>query len=114
MKYSPDTNSYGNPLPTFLQHDSFLEFITSENVLRIMIGFMIGNVLSRFANKLNIYERIKTGKWSWKEFLEIFIQFAIGFYTIYILYRILISFRAYSLKQAYIDHAIKVVSKVKK
>lgn len=113
MKYSPDVNSHGNPIPSFLQHDSFLEFITSENVLRIMIGFMIGNVLSRFANKLDIYGKLISGKWSWKEFFEVVLQFMIGFYTIYIIYRVLIGFRGFSLKHAYEEHAKKIVSKVK-
>ena len=74
---------------------------------------MIGNVLSRFANKLDIYGKLISGKWSWKEFFEIVLQFMIGFYTIYIIYRVLIGFRGFSLKHAYEEHAKNIVSKVK-
>lgn len=113
MKYSPETNQYGNPLPQFLQHDSFLEFISSENVLRIMIGFMIGSILSRFANKLNLYERFKKNKWNWKELAEILFQFLLAFYGTYIMYRILIGFRTFSLKTAYENHAKSTVDRIK-
>lgn len=113
MKYSPETNQYGNPLPQFLRHDSFLEFISSENVLRIMIGFMIGSILSRFANKLDLYKRFKHNKWDWKQLSEILFQFLLSFYGTYILYRILIGFRSFSLKSAYESHAKNTISRIK-
>lgn len=113
MKTSPNTNEYGNPIPQFLQHDSFLEFITSENVLRIVLGFVIGNVLSRFAQKIDIYGKVKEGTWSWKEFGETFLQFIMSIYFIYIFYRILIGFRIYSTKVSYQDFTKDKISKMK-
>lgn len=77
---------------------SFLGFISSDSVIRTILGFMIASTLGLFLNKYNLLSRLESGEINFKLLFKLIVEFIISFYGIYLVYVILMYIQSKNIK----------------
>lgn len=65
---------------------SFLGFISSDSVVRTILGFMIASTLGLFLRKYNLLSRLESGDFNLKLLFSLIVEFVLSFYGIYLIY----------------------------
>lgn len=77
-------------------HENFRSFISSPDVTRIVIGFLIAHILASFITKVHITEQIENKTFDFKKLGKQLLILIIEFYGIFIFYKLVMYIRPHT------------------
>lgn len=86
----------------YTNHESFRSFIASPDVTRIVMGFLIANILTTFIQKVSIGEQIENKKFNVEKTCKRILLLFLEFYALFLFYKFIMFVRPHENSEIYL------------